>query len=322
MTQIDISPRYQRRARWSAEKQSALIESLLINVPIPPIYLSEDEYGTYSVIDGKQRITAIHLFLNEELVLRDLAKLPELNGRRFTQLPPQLARTLEVRPFLRAITLLKQSDSELKYEVFTRLNRGGERLNAQEVRNVAYRGELNDLIYRLSESEFLHQQLKIAGPKSPSYRDMTDAEYVLRFLSLRDKWETFSGSFATSMDDFMRLNRKPSPHKLAELERSFTNALEVCSAIWGQNAFRRPVDRNSWRDQTLAGMYDAQMLAVDLLTEAQQRGAISKRVEVVAATRSRFNSREFEQAVRVATNTPSSVRLRVREMHSVLLESL
>src|SRR5689334_16270624 len=77
---IDISPRYQRRARWPAEKQSALIESLLINVPIPPIYLSEDEYGTYSVIDGKQRITAIHLFLNEELILRDLAKLPELNG--------------------------------------------------------------------------------------------------------------------------------------------------------------------------------------------------------------------------------------------------
>ena len=69
---IDVSPDYQRRERWSREKQAALIESFLLNVPVPPVYLSEDEYGKYSVVDGKQRITAIHAFMKDELRLHNL----------------------------------------------------------------------------------------------------------------------------------------------------------------------------------------------------------------------------------------------------------
>src|ERR1700728_2385667 len=197
---IDIAPHYQRRERWSIEKQSALIESFLLNVPVPPVYLSEDEYGVYSVIDGKQRITAIHKFLTGEFALKDLYELPELGGRTFERLPAELRRTLTVRPYLRVVTLLKQSDPELKYEVFRRLNTGGERLEQQEVRNVVFRGKLNDLIYKLAEEPFLKQQLKIYNTKSAAYVDMTDAEYVLRFLTLRVNWSKFSGSLARSMD--------------------------------------------------------------------------------------------------------------------------
>jgi len=215
--------------------------------------------------------------------------------------------------------LLKQSNPELKYEVFTRLNRGGERLNAQEVRNVAYRGPLNDLVYELSESDFLHRQLKIQGSRSPSYRDMTDAEYVLRFFVMRTSWKTFSGSLSSSLDEFMREHRRLEGHRLQMLRIAFVTALETCEAIWAKNAFRRPVEKGAWRDQTLSGMYDAQMVAVSQLSSDQRHAAIARREQIVKETRDLFKNSVFEQSVRIATNTPSSVRYRIAAMVKVLL---
>lgn len=115
---IDISPKYQRRERWSEEEESELIESFLMNIPIPPIYLAEDEYGIYSVIDGKQRLTAINRFLNNKLTLSNLNLFPELNGLTFSKLPSALSNALAIRPYIRVVTLLRQSNPELKHEVF------------------------------------------------------------------------------------------------------------------------------------------------------------------------------------------------------------
>ena len=123
---INLDPDFQRRERWAAEKQSALIESFLLNVPVPPIYLAEDEYGQYSVVDGKQRLSAIRAFMTGSLKLRELEKFKELEGRTFDHLPEPLQNALNIRPYVRVVTLLKQSDPALKFEVFTRLNRGGE----------------------------------------------------------------------------------------------------------------------------------------------------------------------------------------------------
>ena len=149
---VNISPHYQRRDRWSQEKESALIESFLLNVPVPPIYLSEDEYGQYSVIDGKQRITSICDFLSGKLKLQKLKKFPELDNLYFKELPSPLRNALTVRPYIRVTTLLKQSNESLKYEVFLRLNTGGELLLPQEIRNVAYSGPFNDLLFILAEN--------------------------------------------------------------------------------------------------------------------------------------------------------------------------
>lgn len=317
---IDIKPAYQRKERWSTEKQSALIESFLVNIPIPPVYLSEEDYGRYSVIDGKQRITAIHKFLTGKLALKGIVELPELNGRTFDQIPSALKQTLTVRPYLRVVTLLKQSDPELKYEVFTRLNSGGERLEAQEVRNVAFRGRLNDLIYELAEAPFLRQQLKITSAKSAAYADMTDAEYVLRYFTLRENWEGFSGSLSRSMDEFMIRNIHGDESLLGELRDSYTESLDACRRIWGKNAYRRPTGPDVWRDQTLAGMYDAQMVAVSTLTDEQRIRAIRNPEAIVTETQRAFLADpQFEKSVRVATNTPSSVAYRVRKVQGILV---
>ncbi|MGM4907808.1 DUF262 domain-containing protein [Tardiphaga sp. 866_E4_N2_1] len=149
---IDLQPGFQRRERWNTEKQSALIESFLLNVPVPPVYLAEEEIGTYTAIDGKQRLRAIADFIGNRLPLRHLDRLDDVEGLYFRDLPPEITNALLLRPFLRVVTLLKQTNVTLKYEVFLRLNRGGESLNAQEIRNVAFRGSMNEAIYALADS--------------------------------------------------------------------------------------------------------------------------------------------------------------------------
>jgi hypothetical protein len=160
---IDLTPGFQRRERWDPDKQSALIESFLLNVPVPPVYLAEEPDGTYTAIDGKQRLRAISEFMSNRLKLRNLERLEAAEGLVFNDMPPEIANALKLRPYIRVVTLLKQTHASLKYEVFLRLNRGGEILNHQEIRNVAFRGSLNNEIYSLSDNVFLKNQLKISG---------------------------------------------------------------------------------------------------------------------------------------------------------------
>lgn len=315
---IDLSPQYQRRERWEIERQSELIESFLLNVPVPPIYLAEEEYGIYSIIDGKQRITAVSDYLNNAFALKGLAAFPEINSARFRDLPKTLQSALRIRPYLRVITLLKQSHPQLKYEVFIRLNRGGIQLNNQEIRNVAFRGPLNDAIYSCAENRLLKAALKIDGPKSAAYQQMQDAEYVLRFLTLEKTWSTFTGSLSRSMDSFMLDHRNDPASEIGRLKDSFNTAIERTRNLWGDVAFQR-WDGEKWRQQALAGLFDAQMIAASSLTANELAVAVGRSARVVQKTKELFGNPEFEEAVRLGTNTPARLRYRVSETHKMLI---
>jgi Protein of unknown function DUF262 len=314
---INLDPDFQRRERWSAAKQSGLIESFLLNVPVPPIYLAEDEYGRYSVVDGKQRLTAIRAFMTENLKLIAIDKFTEIEGRSFSSLPEPLQNALNIRPYVRVVTLLKQSDPTLKFEVFTRLNRGGEPMLPQELRKVAYRGSLSDLVFELSETAFLRGQLKINSFDSPAYKNMEDAEYVLRYFALRNAWQSFSGSLRGELDSYMVKNQHVKPARLKVLRADFVRSLDACEKIWGGHAFKRYTGAG-WRSQFLAGMYDAEMLAIGELTDAQLTKAISKSTTVVKRTAALFARPDFEKSVRQGTNTPSFVRNRVKAVVDLL----
>jgi hypothetical protein len=279
--------------------------------------LAEEEDGSYTVIDGQQRLRAITAFMRENLALSSLERLTDLNGYTFAKLPPALQNPLKVRPYIRAVTLLKQSDPDLRYEVFTRLNTGGVRLNPQELRNVAFRGSLNDLIYQLSESPFLKQQLKITSNKSTAYREMADAEYVLRYFTLVDTWTDFSGDLARSMDQYMRRNRNASSSGLDRLTASFSRSLRICESLWGKHSYQRP-RAQGWRDQSLAGMYDAQMIAAEQTSDTAIARLQHRKDHLLAETRKLFDDSDFDTAVRVSTNTPSRVRYRIQHMADLL----
>lgn len=313
---IDVAPQFQRRDRWNTAKQSALIESFVLNIPVPPVYLAEDDLGTFSVIDGKQRITAIGAYLSDQFPLRGVRHFGELEGMRFSDLPRPIQQTLNLRP-LRSVTLLKQSDPDLKYEVFHRLNSYGEILNAQEIRNVIYRGPLNRLLYGLAGDQFLRQQLKITSDRAPAYRKMQDAEYVLRFLTLERTWDDFSGDLARSMNEFMEENRNLPQPDLVRLSGRFERAIRGSQAIWGQAAFKR-AEGDGWRDQAIAGMYDAQMVAIAELTDVELQRAIQNRAAATEMTRQLFEDPVFDASVRVGTNTPSRIQYRVGRLRDEL----
>lgn len=315
---IEIDPKYQRRERWSREKQSALIESFILNVPIPPVYLAEDDYGNYSIIDGKQRLTAIFLFMKEKMPLQSLENFKEMEGATFEELPSSIQNALNIRPYVRVVTLLKQSDPNIKYEVFTRLNTGGEPLIPQEIRNVAYRGRVNDLVYSLADNDFLKKQLKIRDQRSKPYRMMMDAEYVLRFFTLMEQWREFSGNMRISMDVFMKEHQHEDGDFVDNLQKEFNASIKYCEAIWGGNAFKRYAN-GQWRNLVLAGMYDAQMLGVSLLSDAEREQAVNNRDLIIASTIDLLREdNQFEISVRQFTSNPDRVRYRIETMAEAL----
>lgn len=311
---IDLKPHYQRRDRWSIEKQSALIESFILNVPVPPVYLSEDDFGRYSVIDGKQRITAIRDFLSGQLRLSQLKNFPELEGFTFAKLPAQIQNALSVRPYIRVITLLKQTDPLLKYEVFLRLNTGGEKLLPQEVRNVAFSGPLNDMLLELSRAPFLWRQMKIKNEKATSYRKMEDVEHVLRFFTLEARWQNVGQFLSDEMDNFMRANRYSSVERLETLRKSFDGSLAACEHIWGNKAFYKP-QGSGWRGQFISPLFDAEMIATTYFTRNEIERIAAKqdamRRELMKALQ---EDADFAKSVTQSTNNPASVSKRIKKL--------
>jgi hypothetical protein len=318
---IDLSPRYQRRFRWDEVRQSKLIESFLMNVPVPPIFLNEDRYGKYSVIDGKQRLNTIHEFMRGRLALSGLEVFHDINGHTFDDLPTDLQSVIKLRPTLRAVIILRQSDDDIKFEVFQRLNTGGVRLNPQEIRNSAYPGPLNDLILDLSEDKAFHTLLGIKHKQSSViYQEMRDAEFVLRYLTFRDSWQTFSKGMKRCMDHFMADNQKMPKKKLEEVKQEFLDTIEVVRAAFDEYAFRRWVpEKKQWRRQVLASLFDAEMFACRGLSVTKVEKAHGS---ILKATKELFEKEDFRRSIDSATNAPASFRLRIEAMKEVLADAI
>lgn len=311
---LDLSPRYQRRNRWDRTRQSQLIESFLLNVPVPPVYLAEESRGVFAVIDGKQRLTAIVQYLANDFPLSRLELRKDLEGARFSDLSSDAASTLSMRP-LRAVTILRQTPDWVKHEVFVRLNRGGQPLNAQEIRNVAYAGPFNDQIIRLAEHPFLRRQLKIRSAESSAYADMSDVETVVRFFALASGWRNFGGNLRDSLDYFMLQNHEAGPSEIDEYSGRFLRAMDWCEQLWGGHAFQR-YDGTQWRDQMIGGVYDAQMVAVDSTPDHILQSTPTR--DVINRMQALFGDPEFDTSVRLSTNTSARVRYRIQAVTNLL----
>lgn len=320
---INIKPKYQRRERWDKTKQSALIESFLLNIPVPPIFLAEDEYGKYSVIDGKQRITSIYNFIGKQQPLQNLEKFTEIQGLSFDQLPTQLNNALKIRPYVRVITLLKQSDPSLKLEVFNRLNTGGDRLLPQEIRNAAYGGDFNDLLVRLSEHPFLRKQFNLETPKarevSKLYREMLDVEYILRFFTLRDTWDSFSGNMRIAMDRYMEKQYLDKTLDFKKFESIFNDTMEVCEIIWGDDAFIRP----DGRKEIIQGIFDVQTVPLSFFVENQKNELIIKKDNIRNSFEQRYKAdKDFEDSIRQFTSNIKQVNYRISTMKNLISQAI
>lgn len=314
---INLSPKYQRRFRWDAARQSKLIESFLMNVPVPPIFLNEDTYGQYSVIDGKQRLNAIVAFFSGKLELSGLKVFHDINGRSIVDLPTKLQSVVRTRPTIRAIIILRQSDKDVKFQVFQRLNTGGVRLNPQEIRNSAFPGALNEAILDLSEDKVFHMLLGIKNKnRSTIFQEMRDAEFVLRYFTFRDNWHNFKGSMKRLMDNFMESNQHASQENVDAMRSDFLSTIRTVQSGLGEYAFRRWMPtKNVWRGQVVASMYDAQMFAMRGISPdvAKQNSDA-----ILAGTKNLFSDPEFSKSIDAATNNIGNFRTRVEKMSAMM----
>lgn len=311
---IDISPKYQRRERWTPKKESDLIESFILNIPVPPIYLAEDAYGTYSVIDGKQRITAISNFLNGKIKLKNTEKFKELDGYAFSELPPSIKNALSIRPYLRVVTLLKQSNGDLKHEVFLRLNKAGVALNSQEIRNVAFRGKFNDMLLELSQDNTFKEVLK-SEKGSKIYREMIDVQFVLRFFTVKNTWEYFPGNMDVAMDAFMKKNYKLQGDDLKPFINDFHRSLSAAINIWGDEVFTKPKSTK----RILQGFYDIQMVCLSMLNDIELETAIRRKDVIKKVLIDELeNNKKFSDSITQFTSNAKNVAYRIEHFLNLL----
>ncbi len=317
---IDLAPKYQRRFRWDENRKSKLIESFLMNVPIPPIFLNEDDYGKYSVIDGKQRLSAINDYLSGKLTLKGLEVFKDLNDLNFFDLPIEFQNSLKIRANIRAIIILRQSDKDIKYEVFQRLNTGGVKLNAQEIRNSAFPSKLNDKVLELSESRMFHKMLGIKSKtNSRIYQEMFDAELVLRFFAVKDIWKKYPGGLKKILDSFLDDNQKMKESDVDTLTNDFVNTLSNVEQVFGADgSFRRWIPTsNKWKQKVSAPLFDALMFSCykkDKQVLAKSKQAILDDYKDLFT-----NDQNFLQSIESSTGTPNRFIYRCQTIENIIL---
>lgn len=274
----DLNPEFQRRHRWDVEKQSRLIESIIMNVPIPPVFLYEDRYSHYEVMDGLQRLTAISDFYRDRFALTNLGEWAELNGRTYSDLPEQLRRGVD-RRYLSSIILLHETARDqtealrLKQLVFERINSGGVKLEPQESRNAIYNGPLNQLCIILARDRHLCEMWEIPGPgeegagdeyllDNERYRKMLDVELVLRFFAHRQREELMTGTLAGYLDEYLKHGNLFEKSVLDKLAGLFQRTVALVHETLGYRAFwlwRYRHGHWDWLQRPTTVAYDAIM---------------------------------------------------------------
>ena len=247
-----LQPDWQRYYVWTANQASRLIESLFIGLPIPLISLNDELDGTYTVVDGQQRLSAIIEFIQNknlhpmktgEVRLSGLQVLTELNGKSYSDLTKQEQRLLKNR-HLRTVDLRSLDDPDLKLTVFQRLNTGTVQLKPQELRNAAFRGPYNDELKKWSRNEVF---LKLIGRSHPDPR-MADVELVLRFCAwLNRGWTTLTNkNLGAFMSREMDNGKNYTSSELNTIKRKFLNAVDLSLTTFGyKHAFRTFTPGNS-----------------------------------------------------------------------------
>ena len=275
--ELIIDPDYQRMFRWSEEKQSMFIESLILEMPLPPIFVIESSDGNYELIDGLQRISTYLHFrykdiedsirkdfcsdrIKSELVLTGCDIVKELNEYTFDDLPRAVQLKLK-RNFIRMEVLRKETDKSLRYHMFKRLNTGGELLSNQEVRNCTIRllgNEFNNFIIECSEYEYF--KMAIANVVADYAITKKDQELVLRYFALKNNLMNYKKDLDFFLTDYMeKVTTRELPFDYAKEKEVFEKTFKCLYEIDGKNAFSSVIslEENKFKTDIIMYFYDS-----------------------------------------------------------------
>ena len=336
---MNARPSYQRRQRWSAERQSQLIESFLINIPIPPLFLYEIRPNVYEVMDGQQRITAIKAFYGNGLELEGLQRWPELNGRKYETLPERIRSGIDRRSISWITVLNESSDSDedafaIKQLVFERLNTGGVKLSSQEIRNALYAGNFNNLLtnlsktaahrnawglpaYSVAEEEYVPKPLS----ENTFYLEMEDVEVILRFFALRHA-KHYTRGMQGFLDLYMDKAKSLSPENLGALGRTYEATVGLAAGIYGETLFKAYVQKKGKENWDL-GLRPQKAFADAVLVALSERLGDAAKLVVQKRQIQELTKKAFiEDTTGVLTgrgNTKADVLGRIDLMRQILV---
>jgi hypothetical protein len=290
--ELTINPDYQRLFRWSEGKQSRFIESLILEMPIPPIFVIEKSEGSYELIDGLQRISSYLHFRGKHpekgeghfLQLSECDIVHELNGLSFSQLPKSLEIKLK-RNFIRVEILRKESDSRLRYYMFKRLNTGGEILSDQEIRNCTIRlldNRFNEFIMNESTNpDFIECVSQVSDERKIKKYDQ---ELVLRFFSFknwRDHYQHDVGDFMTEYMESVSDSESDVDFDYDGEKIIFEKTFKILNMTMGEHSFSSLTPKGKFASRFLSYYYEAFTLGIQPhlakidLTNAGQLGRLS-----------------------------------------------
>ena len=301
---IITDPDYQRKYVYDDKRASCLVESILIGIPIPVIYLAEEEEGAYSVIDGQQRITSFVRYLKNEFPLTGLQKMTHLNGLYFKELDKSTQRRLNMQTLS---TVCIEKDSEgLKYEIFSRLNLGAVKLRDQEVRNCIYRGPFNNMLKEIAQTNpFLPEMFHDTNIRY-SYE-----ERILRFFSMRDM--QLKGTFKSMMNDYMARHAHDDENTLRDAKSQYNALIDTVKTVLGDGAFFSNSDK---RSKFNGAVYDSIMIPFSAFSK---KNIICHADEIREAINNlKTGSRDYQDWTYAGTNAANRIRARVNAVMNIL----
>lgn len=318
MREIDLCPDFQRNFVWNPTRQSRLIESVLLRIPLPAFYLDASNQGRWLVVDGLQRLTTLDRFYTNQLELANLEYLRDIEGSTFAQLPRSLQRQIEDETSLNLYVIQPETPPKVKFMIFSRVNTGGLVLTQQEIRHALFHGRS---ISYLAELATLPEFLSATDHSVSSLR-MDDRECVLRFLAFHttDYQEYRNQSFDGFLSEMMeRLNKMPESD-LDRLKQAFIEAMVKSQAVFGRDAFRKtytqtPTRRRNQISKPLFEAWSVILLAHPLAKLALQREAIKQRFIHEMNT-----NVEFNRSISYGTGSRTAIAKRFSTIESLLEE--
>ena len=315
--EVDLAPEFQRLARiWDQGRKGRLIESILLRIPLPVFYVASDYRDLWSVVDGLQRMTTIHDFMNDEFPLRGLEYLVKFNTKKYSELPRNMQRRIEETELV--INIIQPgTPEEVMFNIFSRINTGGISLNSQEIRHALNSGPVRDFLKDLvSTVEF-----QSATTESVSDKRMAARECALRFLAfyLVD-WREYKNN---DLDGFLNATMK----RINELKKNqrdglksiFQSSMTASRRVLGDDAFRKRYHKDAPRSPISKALFETWSVALakrkreDINYLVARSGAIRQ-----IFTKTLHEDRDFEVSISYSTGVPARVHKRFSTIENLI----
>ena len=302
-------PEFQRRYVWSDRQASRLVESLIIQCPIPVIYMNQERDESFSVIDGNQRLNSLKRFLGDEYALSGLTSYPELGGLKYSELDKRIQRHISNR-VLRCTVILKETHPQVKFDVFERLNSGAVALTRQELRHGLYYGSL------LKAASLVAKELKLESHfGARKDKRMKAEELVLRYWALSEGIGAYEKPLATFISNYAESNRNVDGVQLKQLSDDIKLTHKRAVQLFGPHTFTFSQDG---RSRFNAAVFDAQMVACSKLNIGKFNALLAEKDAVQDAYEALQENQDFAKSVTLATSDKAALQGRIHKVSSLL----